>query len=82
MGSMKPVNIYVPWYYWPKGAASMGDVVNLNRERKRRQRVEKEKQATLNRKKHGRHKSERARDSATVEREDELLDSHLIEDKD
>ncbi len=60
----------------------MGELVNLNTERKRRQRAEAQKQAALNRKKHGRSKGERAQDTATVEREGERLDSHLIEDKD
>jgi len=60
----------------------MGEVINLNRERKRRQRTEKEKQAALNRKKHGRKKGERARDTATAKQDDKKLDSHLIEDQD
>ena len=60
----------------------MGELVNLNRERKRRQRAESEKKATINRKKHGRRKSERAKDAATVERDGKRLDGHLIEEKD
>lgn len=60
----------------------MGELVNLNRERKRRQRAEKEKQAAVSRKKHGRSKGERASDTATVENAEERLDAHLIEDKD
>ena len=60
----------------------MGEVVNLNRERKRRQRAEKEKQAALNRRKHGRNKGERTGDTAAVENADKRLDGHLIEDQD
>ena len=60
----------------------MGEVINLNRERKRRQRAEKQKLAEVNRKKHGRKKGERARDSAVVERENRDLDGKLIEDQD
>ena len=60
----------------------MGELVNLNRERKRRQRAESEKQAAINRKKHGRGKGESARDTATVERDGKRLDDHLIEDRD
>ena len=60
----------------------MGEVVNLNQERKRRQRAEKQKLAAVNRKKHGRKKGERARDSAAVEQENRDLDGKLIEDQD
>ncbi len=60
----------------------MGEVINLNRERKRRQRAEKRKLATVNRKKHGRKKGERAQDSASVDHENRKLDGALIEDQD
>ena len=60
----------------------MGEVINLNRERKRRQRADKQKLAAVNRKKHGRKKGERARDAATVEQENRKLDGNLIEDQD
>ena len=59
----------------------MGELVNLNRERKRRQRAESEKQAAINRKKHGRRKGERAQDTATAERDVKRLDGHLIEEQ-
>lgn len=40
----------------------MGDVVNLNKFRKRRAKLEKERQAETNRRLHGRTKEERARE--------------------
>jgi hypothetical protein len=40
----------------------MGDVVNLNKFRKRKRKLEKERQAETNRRLHGRTKEERARD--------------------
>ncbi len=40
----------------------MGDVVNLNKFRKRKAKLEREKRAELNRRLHGRTKQERARD--------------------
>lgn len=40
----------------------MGKVVNLNKFRKQRAKVEKERQAETNRRLHGRTKAERARD--------------------
>ena len=60
----------------------MGEVVNLNQERKRRQRAEKQNLAAVNRKKHGRKKGERTRDTAAVEQENRDLDGKLIEDQD
>ena len=60
----------------------MGEVINLNRERKRRQRAEKQKLAAVNRKKHGRKKGERARDAASADQEARKLDGHLIDDQD
>lgn len=60
----------------------MGEVINLNRERKRRQRADKQNLAAVNRKKHGRKKGERARDAARVEHENQKLDGNLIEDQD
>ena len=58
----------------------MGEVINLNRERKRRQRAEKQKLAAVNRKKHGRKKGERARDSVEKDRQDTLLDQHALDE--
>ncbi len=60
----------------------MGEVINLNRERKRRQRAEKQKLASVNKRKHGRKKGERARDAAQVDAENRKLDANLIEDQD
>lgn len=40
----------------------MGDVVNLNKFRKRKAKLEREKRAEVNRRLHGRSKLERARD--------------------
>ena len=58
----------------------MGEVINLNRERKRRQRAEKQKLAAVNKKKHGRKKGERARDTAEKDRQDSLLDQHALDE--
>ena len=58
----------------------MGEVINLNRERKRRQRADKQKLAAVNKKKHGRKKGERSRDAAEKDRQDTLLDQHALDD--
>ncbi len=58
----------------------MGEVINLNRERKRRQRADKQKLAAVNKKKHGRKKGERARDAVEKDRQDTLLDQHALDD--
>lgn len=58
----------------------MGEVVNLNQERKRRQRAEKQKLAAVNKKKHGRKKGERVRDAAEKDRKDTLLDQHALDE--
>lgn len=46
----------------------MGEVVNLNKFRKRRAKAEQEKQAETNRRLHGRTKAERARDELQKQR--------------
>jgi hypothetical protein len=51
----------------------MGDVVNLNKFRKRKARAEREKRAESNRRLHGRTKAERARD----EQQKQQLTRHL-----
>ena len=58
----------------------MGEVIHLNRERKRRERAEKQKKAAANRRRHGRKKVERVRDTAEQSRQDTLLDSHALDD--
>ena len=59
----------------------MGDVVNLNRYRKQRQRIDDAKQAAENRVKFGRDKAERARLSAEQERDAEDLDGKRLDGK-
>lgn len=56
----------------------MGDVVNLNRERKRAVRENTARQAEVNRMQFGRTKFERARDEQRTKRTKELLDQHRI----
>lgn len=59
----------------------MGDLVNLNRHRKRAARDQAAKQADKNRARFGRNKSERALEDDRVRRANALLDQHRI-DKD
>jgi hypothetical protein len=59
----------------------MGDVVNLNRYRKQRQRIEDAKQAAENRVRFGRDKAERARTKAEQDRETRNLDNSHLDDK-
>ncbi|MGN6308232.1 MAG: DUF4169 family protein [Xanthobacteraceae bacterium] len=59
----------------------MGDLVNLNRHRKRVARDQAAKQADENRARFGRNKSERALENDRVRRANALLDQHRI-DKD
>lgn len=59
----------------------MGDLVNLNRHRKRVERDRSAKQADANRARFGRNKSERAVEDDRVRRAKALLDQHYI-DKD
>lgn len=59
----------------------MGDLVNLNRHRKRAARDQAAKQADENRARFGRNKSERALEDDRVRRANALLDQHRI-DKD
>ena len=59
----------------------MGDVVNLNRYRKQRQRIEDAKQAVENRVRFGRDKAERAKNKAEQEREARTLDNSHLDDK-
>jgi hypothetical protein len=56
-----------------------GNVVNLNKFRKKKQRAEKAKQADANRIKHGRTKGEKEREHADRERAARLLDGKRLE---
>jgi hypothetical protein len=62
--------------------ASMGDVVNLKRFKKRIEREQSAKKADANRTRFGRTKSERVLDERRINRADELLDQHRIEGED
>ncbi len=59
--------------------ARMGEVVNLNRFRKRVEREQSAKQADANRARFGRTKSERAMEDQRANRADEVLDQHRID---
>lgn len=56
----------------------MGEVVNLNRFRKRRQRKQAERTAADNRRKHGRTHAERAAERDQRERAAKRLDQHHL----
>ena len=62
--------------------ASVGQVVNLRRFKKRGERAQSAKQADANRARFGRTKSERARDAERAKRARDLLDQHRIEGED
>jgi hypothetical protein len=62
--------------------ASMGDVVNLKRFKKRNEREQSAMQADANRARHGRTKAERTRDQQQKDRASEFLDQHRIDDGD
>jgi len=62
--------------------ASMGDVVNLKRFKKRAGREQSAKQADANRARFGRTKSERVLDERRSGRADDLLDQHRIDGED
>ena len=59
--------------------ASMGDVINLKRFKKRTAREASAQQAEANRTRFGRTKSERARDEQARDRAGNLLDQHRID---
>ncbi|NNG04945.1 MAG: DUF4169 family protein [Inquilinus sp.] len=59
----------------------MGEVINLNQARKRKQRAEKAGKAASNRAKHGRDKAQRGRESAEKEKLDKTLDQHALDDE-
>lgn len=58
----------------------MGDVVNLNRFRKRAAKETATKEAEANRARFGRSKSERASEQQQRERAKSLLDQHRLDD--
>jgi hypothetical protein len=60
----------------------MGDVVNLKRVRKKRDREQAVKRADENRARHGRTKSERERDELADRKLHEKLDQHRIGEED
>jgi Domain of unknown function (DUF4169) len=62
--------------------ATMGELVNLNRVKKRQERGQAEKQADTNRARFGRTKSERARDELLTGRANDHLDQHRVDSKD
>src|SRR5690606_23203008 len=60
----------------------MGDVINLNRFRKKKAREEKARRAETNRRLHGRTKAERARDEAQKKHlEDKLNGAFLVRER-
>jgi hypothetical protein len=59
----------------------MGDLVNLNRIRKRSEREQAVRQADSNRARFGRSKAERQADEQRARRAGELLDQHRIDDE-
>jgi hypothetical protein len=58
---------------------SMGNLVNLNKFRKRVEKERSEQEASTNRAKFGRTRSEREREEAQTERAREILDQHHID---
>jgi hypothetical protein len=62
--------------------ASMGDLVNLNRFKKRTEREQSAKQAQANRTRFGRTKSERILEERRTNRTNDLLDQHRIDGED
>jgi hypothetical protein len=59
--------------------AGMGDLINLNKIRKRVAKERSEQEAAANRSKFGRTRSEREREEAESERARELLDQHQVD---
>lgn len=57
----------------------MADIINLNKKRKAKIRLEKEKKATENRIKFGRTKKEKQLEKKNNERNEQFLDGHKLE---
>jgi hypothetical protein len=62
-----------------KGHFTMGDIVNLNKYRKRRRRLEATRKASENRAQFGRDKAERATTQAERERQAKTLDGQRLD---
>jgi hypothetical protein len=62
--------------------ASMGDVVNLKRFKKRSEREQSAREADANRARFGRTRAERAREEYRKDRAKEILEQHKIDDGD
>jgi hypothetical protein len=62
--------------------ASMADVVNLKRFKKRAERDQSAKQAEANRARFGRTKSDRVLDERRTKRANDLLDQHRVDGED
>lgn len=62
-----------------KGRFTMGDIVNLNKYRKQRRRLEAARQASENRAQFGRDKAERATTQADRERQAKTLDGQRLD---
>jgi hypothetical protein len=60
----------------------MGDLVNLKRFKKRKERDRSERQAETNRARFGRTKPERAADAKRTKHASDLLDQHRIDSED
>jgi len=58
----------------------MGEIVNLNRFRKQRDRLRKAQEAEENRAKHGLTKAEKVRQKTIRAKEDARLDAHRLKD--
>lgn len=63
----------------PSLAPGMGDVVNLNKFRKRKAKEEREKRADTNRRLHGRTKAERAQDLLQKQKLETQVDGARLE---
>ncbi|MCW8397577.1 DUF4169 family protein [Legionella sp. PATHC038] len=59
----------------------MVDIINLNKKRKAKIRLEKEKKATENRIKFGRTKKDKQIEKQENERQERFLDAHQLENK-
>ncbi|HAT6811143.1 DUF4169 family protein [Legionella pneumophila] len=59
----------------------MADIINLNKKRKAKVRLEKEKKASENRIKFGRTKKEKQLEKQDIERSEQHLDGHKLDKK-
>ncbi|MBN9231585.1 MAG: DUF4169 domain-containing protein [Legionella sp. 40-6] len=60
----------------------MAEIINLNKKRKAKKRIEKEKTAIENRIKFGRSKKEKQNAQKITDHEEQFLDGHKLEKKD